>query len=205
MINTYNKIITYEGDSFKDYLNKIHILTIFKFLFEKYQEDDAIKIVKYVMYAYTKESSELIEFETFDKTSKRIFEKVGLSDDFRGWIQNLECEALQLCIEGWLQFQNDEYFTQWITYRDLRKQFLSLSIKDMKKNTGETDIEAKMKAATYANELMVRMQELKQSFVENSDTLKTPVTAFRQAKTRQQMSNRPSATDLVKDAQSGDD
>jgi len=207
MINNYSEIIKYdEGDEyFDEFLKKIHLMEVFKCLLEDYPDKKVFTaVVKFILFGYSIESDMLTTSGlTWDKLSDNIFKRVGLDEKYYDDVARLENDNVRLAIDKWLQLQNNENWTQYILYRDLRKQFLAAALfplpKSNKKkkvqvveNELEVDIEsdfskmkslieAKFLAATNSNELLNMMQESLQKFIQNDNRLKTSVKAMNNA------------------------
>jgi hypothetical protein len=181
MIAPYNSIIKSEEVDFKDYLKKIHLFSIFKSLAEEFSDSELFKgVVVFIAYGFSIESDMLLtQGYTWDLICKRVYEKSGLPDneELFDQVANLKSDSVRESIENWLRFQNDDNFTNFTHYRDLRRQFLALSLSDMKKATGEIDIEAKMKAAVYSKDLLKMMEDARETFIQNHPKLRGAVEA----------------------------
>src|ERR1035437_2823463 len=132
MINNYSEIIKYdEGDEyFDDFLKKIHLMEVFKCLLEDYPDKKVFTaVVKFILFGYSVESDMLTTSGlTWDKLSDNIFKRVGLDEQYYDDVARLENDNVRLAIDKWLQLQNNENWTQYILYRDLRKQFLAAAL-----------------------------------------------------------------------------
>lgn len=191
MVHIYGSLINYESDdSFEDYLKKLHIISIFEGVFLAFPEH-AIKIVKFILYAYSIESEMLAtQGGTWEKTVKKIYSKIGLNADSVDIGMILSNEKVRVSIQRFLQFQDEENFTQWCTYRDLRRQFLEAALFPLPKYQGveakdseayarmKSMIDAKMSAAENSRDLLKMMEDAKAAFIQNSDKLKDSVKAF---------------------------
>lgn len=182
MVNAYSAIINYsnEDDAFDEFLKKKYLFEIFKGLLIEFPDVKIFTgVVKYILWAFSLESDMLImNGETFDKTSQRIFKKTGLPERLYDDVALLKSESVQYTIEEWLKFQNHEEFTNYCNYRELRREMLSSSIGSILKSTGEQDFEQKMKNAIHAQELLEMMKESLAKYVQNSPKLKNSIKAF---------------------------
>lgn len=182
MINPYSSIMNYsdDADGFDEYLKKKYIFELFKDLLEDFPDINIFKgVVKYVLWAYSLESDMLLmNGETFEKTSGRIFKKTKLPDRLYSDVALLENESVRVCIGKWLQFQNEEEFTNYCHFRDLRREMLASSIGKIIKATTEQDYEQKMKNAHHAKELLEMMKEALAKYVQNSPKLKNSIKAY---------------------------
>lgn len=186
MISPFHSIIKSEEDDFEDHLTKLHLISIFKPLLEDFGEDGLFKkVVKFILLGYSMESDMLMTVgNTWGKVSEEIYDLCELPDD-RGEkegvhirVCKLENDSVRETIERWIQFQNNDAWAQYVHFRDVRKQFLELSISDMKKNTGEIDIEAKMKAVVYSRDLLKMMEDAREGFIQNHPKLRGSVEAL---------------------------
>lgn len=194
MINPFHEITTTQDDDFEEFLKRIHLFEIFKPAYIEFQDLELFKgIVKFIAWGYSINSDMLnTSGNTWSKVAEMIYEKAELprteSDDVYHAVYGLKSDGVREAIERWLNFQNEEAWMQFIHYRDLRREFLSLSLSDMKKSTGEIDIEAKMKAALYSKDLLHMMEDAKDTFIQNNSKLKASVEAFNKANTKDKMS-----------------
>lgn len=181
MISPYHEITTIDHDDLEDFLRKVHLIKIFEPLLEEFQDKSLFKgIVKFIAWGYSINSDMLnTSGNTWGKVSELIYDKCDLpqNSDIHDAVCKLKSAAVRDSIERWVQFQNDENWNQFIHYRDLRREFLELSLSPLRKATGEIDIEAKMKAAIYAKDLLKMMEDARDTFIQNNSKLKASVEA----------------------------
>jgi len=183
MIDIYSQIIKHdEDDSFEDFLKKMGIISIFKEVIERYPLN-YIGIVKFILWGYSLDSDILtVNGNTWSTVSKEIFERTNLDKDLFEDVCELKSEEVLICIDKWLAFNNNEHWTQYVTYRDLRKQMLASAIGDIKTANGtETNYEQKMKNAIHSQTLLVMMNEAKETFIQNHPKLKASIDSFNKA------------------------
>ncbi|MEO7048932.1 MAG: hypothetical protein ABI091_26755 [Ferruginibacter sp.] len=182
MVDPYHDIVSYSGDEriFDEYLKKRHLFDLFKDLLDEFPDVNIFfGIVKYILYAFTPSSDMLLmNGETFEKTSERIFKKAKLPQSVYGEVALMKSEAVQGAIDRWLQFGNEEEFTNYVNFRSLRREMLSSSVGSILKSTGEQDFEQKMKNAHHAKELLEMMKEALAKYVQNSPKLKNSIKAY---------------------------
>jgi len=182
MINPYKALVSYDGQQrFEDHLVTMRLFDIFKPIYEAYDEDKEVckKIVMYIAYAFSLESEFLTTYGgNWDEVSKTIFDHVELEKLYYEDVSLLQSDYVRAAAENWLKFQNEDNWTQYVHYRDLRRQMLIYSLQDLKKSSGEIDIEAKYKAAVYSKDLLVLMQQSFDQFIQNNVKLKTNVDAI---------------------------
>jgi len=194
MINNYSEIISYdEGDDyFEQFLRNRYLWEIFKPLSEDFPVAEVfVGVVKFILYGFSLESEMLNTGGiSWDNLARRIFTKVGLPEVYYDEVAKLRNDNLRLSIDRWIKLQNDDNFAQYVAYRGLRSQFLSImSLPEpkIKNDDGTTDLDAyakiksivdgKMAAAENARELMNMMNEAKSSFIQNHAKLKVSVGA----------------------------
>lgn len=183
MINPFNEITTYEGDSFDEYLKRLYLFDVFKEIFSEYPDKNTcIGVVRFIAYGYSLDSNMLMTAgNTWGKVAPLIFKKVGLPDELYNDTVLLENAAVHNSIQRFLRLQDNENWNQYILFRDLRTQFMSYSLSKLKKSTGEIDIQAKMDAATYSRDLLKMMEDARMSFISNNQKLKGSVDALNKA------------------------
>lgn len=189
MINPYYTITTTDEANFQDFLTKLNLIEIFRPVLEEFPDVELFKgIVKFIAWGFSLDSDILNTVgNTWSKVADVIYEKTGLpydndkEDGIYGNVAELKSDGVRLAIEKWLQFQNDENWTQFIHYRDLRRQMLAASLDVLKKASGEVDYTAKMDCAKYSKELLQMMDEAKETFIQNNPKLKGSVEAINKA------------------------
>jgi hypothetical protein len=195
MINAYHSLIKSEEEDFEEYLRKLYLIDIFKPLLEEFSDKGLFKgVVKFILWGYSMESDMLMtQGNTWANVSEEIYQKAELPDDrnieeneleeksIYRMVCKLKSFAVRETIERWLNFQNNDNWTQFCHFRDLRKQFLELSLSYLKKSGGEIDIEAKMKAATYSKDLLRMMEDARDGFIQNHPKLRSGVEAVNKA------------------------
>ena len=194
MIDIYSQVIKHdENDGFEDFLKKLGIVSIFKEVIEAYPLS-YIGIVKFILWGYSLDSDALsVNGNTWSTVSKEIFDRTNLDKDLFEPVCELKSHEVLSCIDKWLRFQNDENFTQFITYRDLRKQMLYYSLAELKKSGGEIDINAKMDAANHSKTLLVMMNEAKETFIQNHPKLRASTEAFNRATDKAKVTKSPAS------------
>lgn len=189
MISAYQVLVKQEEEDFQEYLKRVHLFSIFQPLLEEFADPELFKgVVRFIAWSYSMESEMLLtQGNTWSKVCDEIYEKSELPDDRKeidgvyNAVCNLQSENVRDSIERFLLLQNEDNWIQYTHFRDLRKQFLELSVSDMKKNTGEIDIEAKMKAAIYSKDLLKMMDDARDGFIQNHPKLRSSVEAMNKA------------------------
>lgn len=179
MVNAYKEIINYsdEDEQFEEYLKKMHLYSIFQELINDFPDKNTFKgVVRFILMAYSV-NSELLQTSgwTWTNLSKRIFEMSNLDEKYFDEVADLKNDSVRDVAEKWLQFQNDENFTNYCHFRDLRREMLSSSIGKIIKSTGEQDYEQKMKNAIHSVELLKMMEDAREKFIQTQPKLKVSV------------------------------
>lgn len=184
MTNIYNTIISEREDEFDfiSYLQKVEAMYIFQPIFDAYEDITlAVKVLKFILYAYTPESDLLMEKGgTWDKLAKNIFNIVDIPSELHPDVWQLKNEGVRQAAQNWLEFLNDDNWTNYITFRNLRSQMIQHSLSEIKKGE-ELDIKSKMDAAKYAQELLAMMDAIKNNFVQAAPQLKPAIEALKKA------------------------
>ncbi len=199
MVSAYQVLVKQEEEDFQEYLKKIHLFSIFEPLLEEFGDPELFKgVVRFIAWGYSMESEMLLtQGNTWSKIADDIYEKAELPDDKErqdgvyNSVCNLQSDNVRNCIERFLLLGNEDNWIQYTHFRDLRKQFLALSISGMKKNTGEIDIEAKMKAAIYSKDLLKMMEDARDGFIQNHPKLRGSVEALNKASNSSKNSRSP--------------
>ncbi len=185
MINPFYSITTFEGDAdFEDYLRQLQLFDIFKEIFIEYQDKGTcVGIIKFIAWAYGLDSDMLSSNgNSWAKVSRDIFNKTELHKSFYEDLVLLQSESVKSAIEKFLTYQNDENWTNYCTFRDLRFQMLSSATGDIKTANGtEINYEQKMKNAIHSITLLQMMNDAKETFIQNHPKLKASVEAFNKA------------------------
>lgn len=189
MINPYFSIVTTDELNFEEFLRKLNLIEIFRPVLVEFPDMDLFKgIVKFIAWGFSLDSDMLATTgNTWSKVCDLIYEKARLpydsenEDGIYNSVANLKSDGVRESIERYLSFQDDENWTQYIHYRDLRKQMLAASLDGIKKASGEIDYTAKMDCAKYSKELLLMMDEAKETFIQNNSKLKGSVEAVNKA------------------------
>lgn len=209
MVNQYSEVLAYDGgdDFFDEFLQKMHLLDIFKGLLNEFPDKEDFRgVVHFVLWGYSMESDMLTTGGLdWSKLSEKIFKRTGLDKKYYDQVANLESDEVRNSVHRWLQLQNDPAWTQYITYRDLRYQFLKASLiplpSGVKKKTTDIEnniitddsdslnklkmlVESKMLCATNSKELLVMMQDALQTLVQKHNKLKTSIGALDKASSK---------------------
>ncbi len=192
MINPIFSITSFEElFGFEDYLKKLNLFKVFEPVLKEFGEN-AVGAIKFIAWGYGLDSDMLAtNGNNWSKVSEEIFLKTNLPEALFPAVALMESPSIQICIQRFLEYQNDEHWTQYITYRDLRFQMLSSSLAGIKKSSGEIDYEQKMNNAIHSNKLLSMMNEAKETFIQNNSKLKASVEAFSKANEKAKVTKGP--------------
>ena len=158
MTHPYYDLISYEKDDLQDYLKRVLLFDIFKGVFEEYP-DIAKKVIRFILYAYSMDSEMLSpNGNNWSIVSEQIMEAVGLPKEvYSGdWMRN---PVVLNTIQKWLHWQGNEAWTNFTTYRDLRKEMLASSLSNIKTAGDEINYEQKMKNAIEHTDVFIRCND----------------------------------------------
>lgn len=187
MINAYHSLVTYSDNDWQEYLERLCLIDIFKDLLNEYPDKDNLRCaVRYIMYAYSVESEMVILNKEWHKNKKDIFEaaqvmpRKGLYED----LVLLKSNAVVETIHRWLNFQDNDTFTQISVLKDLRVEMQLTCLTGIKKPSGEIDYDQKFKNAEYGVELKKMIRDLESELIQNSLKLKEAIREIRTARNK---------------------
>lgn len=180
MINAYTEISNYDGNDFQDFLNKICLVDIFLPVLKEYEEKVVAKmVIKYIVHCYSINSEKIIQGTDWGLNKKRIFEDCLFppnteKHNFFEETVHLKNEAVALSCKRWIEFQDNEIYSDLIMLKDLKFQMRVSSVTDIKNAAGEINYDQKMKNAKYVLELEAMIKETESRMIQNT-TLKHQV------------------------------
>lgn len=186
MTHPYYDIVNYEKDDLEEYLRRILLYEVFKNVIEEYTDTGiAKKVIRFILYAYSMDSEMLSpNGNNWSKVSEEILEVVGLPNELYDDVVLLQNPSVLLTIQRWLQWQGNEAWINYITYRDLRREMLASSLSKIKTASDEINYEQKMKNAIHAGTLLQMMNEAMEMFVQNHPKLKASVETLNRANSK---------------------
>lgn len=193
MINQFKEVTKSTEDNFEEYLKRIALFEVFEPIFLTWgKEPEIVKsIIQYIFYGYSIESDQLpTKGSDWKFKSKQLFDKVGLPSKLEGPILKLENPAIQKSVHSFLWYQNDENWTEYCLYRDLRLQMQTYALLP-------GTVKEKMDAAVNSGELLKMMDTARQRFIDNNDKLKKQVEEITK---KSQETNVKSFGQMLKDA-----
>lgn len=179
MIKPFKELTTYEGNDFVGFIKKILLYEVFKDLINEYGHDKGLlkQIIKYIVWAYSMESEKVVLGMDWEKNKKRIFDEAELppSEEMQEAVIYLKDEAILNTINKWLDFQDEEAYTQYCALKDLRVEMQVSSLRDIKKASGEIDYDQKFRNAQYAKDLLGMIKDVEAQLIQNDIKLKDAV------------------------------
>lgn len=187
MTEAYSEIIKFEEDGWEEFLEQICLYEIFKPVISAYQDRDTLKrVIKYIVYAYSKNSDKIILGMEWQKNKQQIFEFVlakpivGIYED----LVLLKSEEVVSTIHKWLEFQDSDTFKQLQVLRDLRIEMQLSANGSIVKANGEQDYTQKFLNAEYAMKLKVMIKDLETELIQNDMKMKDSVREVKTVKSK---------------------
>lgn len=170
-VQALNAIENYESDELEKFLEKLQIVDVFEILIKTYRHNAAVlrQITKYIVYTYTLESEYILFKGEWGDCKKQIFEFVMLEGRYFNEVVKLESTAVCETVARWLDYQDNEVYTELVRLQDLKKEFhdsLLLPIDECSYNQ-------KFENACNAQKLTIMISELRSQLIQNSEKLKS--------------------------------
>lgn len=178
MINAYSELVSYNGNEWDDFLDRISLLDIFMPVIKHYEDVDVLKcVVRYIAYAYSFQSDKILLNSDWEKNKKSIFDLVMIKpeQEYYNDLVLLQNPAVVISIQKWLDYQDSDTFKQLSVLKDLRLEMQLSAVSLIKKSSGETDFDQKFKNAEYANKLKLMIKDLESELIQNDGKLKEAV------------------------------
>lgn len=174
MINAFSDLISYEGDSWDDYLNKICLIDIFKDFLVLFKDKTSLtQAIRYVVYCYSKDSNLVILGDDWMQNKKRIFDKTFLPKEYYQDLVLLENRIVIKTIQKWIDFQDNKVYANLCSLKDLMVEMRLSSNNNLKKTDGiNIDYDQKFKNAGYVQDLQKMIDNLEQELIQNDMKLK---------------------------------
>lgn len=173
MINAYSDILAYDGEDWNDYLTKICLIDIFKDLIPLFKDKQALtQGIRYIVWAYSKDSDCVILGTDWVENKKRIFDKANLQKEYYYDLVELQNRIVLKTIQRWLDFQDSSVFSQLMMLKDLQQEMQESATTDIKNAQLEINYDQKFKNAKYVNELKIMIEDLEQELIQNNAKLK---------------------------------
>lgn len=187
MISPFHSIISYEEDNWEDFLNRVLLIDIFAPVINEYKNRDTLKgVIRFIVYAYSVDSDKIILGRDWKKNKQEIFEFVLIKPESSSYedLVLLKNEAVVQSINKWIEFQDNDTFTQLQVLKDLRVEMQISALSQIKKSSGEVDYDQKFRNAKYAEDLKKMIKDLESELIQNNERLKDAVKEVKVAKSK---------------------
>jgi hypothetical protein len=187
MISPFHSIISYEGDNWGDFLDRILLVHIFSPVIKEYQNKDTLNgAIRFIAYAYSVDSDKIILGRDWKKNKQEIFEFVLIKPEKKSYedLVLLENKAVVETIHRWVDHQNNDTFTHLQVLKDLRVEMQISALSKILKSSGEVDYDQKFRNAKYADDLKQMIKDLESELIQNNQKLKDAVKEVKVAKSK---------------------
>jgi hypothetical protein len=185
MIDSVKALTTFEGDEWQEYLERICLIEIFKELIHNYKDQPGVvkSLIRYIVWAYSKNSEMVPVGGNWLNIKKRIFEAacIPLTTEFENAVIFLSDPAILNTVLRWIKFQDEDTFQELEMLKELRTQ-MQLSIYIL------TDYDQKFKNAKYSIELLNMIRDTEKKLLQNDPHLKEAIKeAYSTSKVRENL------------------
>ena len=173
MINSYFETVTYTGDDYAEYLEKLNIISIFEPIFKEYEDPELTKkIVKYVAYTHSIESDKLSVSGDRRKEVSKVFKELDIADNYYEDLVLLKNPAVIKSVQRWMNYKDNRQIEYLFTLQNAYVQQQAAALKDIKKSTGECDFDQKMRCIEHMTELKQMIKDAESELQQNHEKLK---------------------------------
>jgi hypothetical protein len=195
MINPFQSLTTYTGDDWSEYLDSISLFEIFKDLIVKYQANPSLlkSIIRYIVWAYSKDSDKITLGTDWTANKKRIFEAAELPpmENILMDVVNLQDDIVLITIKRWVDYQNDDTWKELVMLKDLRSEMQFSANSALKSGNGDSvNYDQKFKNAKYSIDLAQMIKDCESKLLQNDPRLKEAMREVK-AKTKNNYSLSP--------------
>jgi hypothetical protein len=185
MINPLQELSTYTGDDWSEYLDSISLFEIFKDLIVKYQANPSLLkgIIRYIVWAYSKDSDKIILGADWGENKKRIFEAAQLPpmEDVLRNVVFLADDIVLVTIKRWIEFQDDDTWKELMMLKDLRSEMQLSANSLLKSGNGDAvNYDQKFKNAKYSIDLALMIKDCESKLLQNDPKFKDAVREVKQ-------------------------
>jgi hypothetical protein len=177
MVNPLQALSTYTGDDWYEYLDSISLSEIFKDLIVKYQANPSLLkgIIRYIVWAYSKDSDKITLGTDWLENKKRIFEAAQLPpmEDILKDVVFLGDDIILITIKRWIDFQDDDTWKELMMLKDLRAEMQLSANSPLKSGNGEVvNYDQKFKNAKYSIDLALMIKDCESKLLQNDPKFK---------------------------------
>jgi hypothetical protein len=165
------------------------LFEIFKDLIIAYQHEPGLAkcIIRYIVWAYSKDSDKVILGDDWMANKKRIYEAADLppTEQMQENILYYKDTLVLQAIKKWIQYQDSDAYTEITMLQDLRTEMQISANSDIKNANTETNYDQKFKNAKYSIELYHMIKDATEKLIQKDVRFKDAMTEIRKAsKTR---------------------
>jgi hypothetical protein len=172
MTNPYLAITTYNGDFWEGHLKELCLYDIFADLINKYTDQEILgKILRYIAWQYSEDSDKVVLNMALLQNKQSLFKLAGLPKELYDPIVLFSDEIILQSIIKWLDFQDNDVFTQLMVFKQLKLEMQLSANSPLKNSSGQIDYDQKFKNANYAMDLRKKINDLEKELIQNSPTL----------------------------------
>lgn len=180
MINAQQQLISYEDSEWDDFLTKLDLIGVFKPILDCFMENTIRRgVIRYIVWTYSRSSDKVIMDMEWNRNKLRIFEETDLPKEYKPLTVDLKSESILSAIEKWVEFQDEDVFSQILSLKDLRLEMQQTSVGVIKKSSGEIDYDQKFKNAKYVTDLRAMIKDLESELVQHDPRMKSAVKEVR--------------------------
>lgn len=177
MVNPLQALSTYTGDDWYEYLDSISLSEIFKDLMVKYQANPSLLkgIIRYIVWAYSKDSDKITLGTDWLENKKRIFEAAQLPpmENILNDVVFLADDVVLVTIKRWIDFQDDDTWKELMMLKDLRAEMQLSANSPLKSGNGEAvNYDQKFKNAKYSIDLALMIKDCESKLLQNDPKFK---------------------------------
>lgn len=182
MTSVYHSVVSYKGDDWEEYFDRIAMIEIFKPVIEFYKSD-RVKLkcaIQFILHCYSVESDKVKLGIDWQKNKQEIFEDTCMPmRDLYEDLVLLKNDSVVDTIHRWLIYQDSEVHAEMCMNKDLKMEFQISVNNPIKKSSGEIDYDQKRKNSIYVSELRKQIRDLESEFIQNNIKLKDAVKEVR--------------------------
>jgi hypothetical protein len=185
MVNPLQALSTYSGDDWYEYLDSISLYEIFRDLIVKYQANPSLLkgIIRYIVWAYSKDSDKITLGTDWLENKKRIFESAQLPpmENILHDVVFLGDDVILITIKRWIDFQDDDTWKELMMLKDLRSEMQLSANSALKSGNGEAvNYDQKFKNAKYSIDLALMIKDCESKLLQNDPRFKDAVREVKQ-------------------------
>lgn len=173
MTNAYYEIVSHEGD-YRNIFDKYLFLKIFEPIIEYFEDvDTATKVIKFIVYGFSLESTKLTVTGDRRKELVAIFNELEIDKKLYKEVVLLENGIILSCSQKWLIYQDNAQLEYLFTLEQAYIQQQTASISPLKKSDGvNIDYDQKQKCIEHMRELRKWIKEAQAELIQSNAKMK---------------------------------